>query len=277
MSTAALRLVLLLPGLAFIAVSFILPLLWLVSISFSSQESPGTTTATYAVVLLDPFYWRLAGNTLWLSAVVAVIAVILSYPLGLFLARTQSRWRGVLATLAIAPLLTSTVVRTYGWMIILGDQGLVNSTLKSLGLTERPLALANNFTGAVIALVEILMPYAILAIVSGLGRLKPEHEEAAALHGANRLRVFTRVILPLSLPAVVTALLLVFVLAVSSFVTPRLMGGGRVFVFGTEIFNEATVTLNWPLAAVLSILLLALFAMVMAIYSRLMRGMEDAA
>ena len=268
--TAPLRLALLLPGFAFIAVSFVLPLAWLVSMSFSAQEEPGVTTlATYALVLTDPFYWRVAGNTLVFAAMVAVIAVVLSYPLGLFLARTQSRWRGVLVTLAIAPLLTSTVVRTYGWMVILSDQGLVNSTLRGLGLLERPLQLANNLTGAVIAMVEILMPYAILSILSGLGRLKPEHEEAAALHGANRFRVFTRVILPLSLPGIMTALLLVFVLAISSFVTPRLMGGGRVFVLGTEIYNESTVTLNWSLAAVLSVLLLVLFAVIMAVYSRI--------
>jgi putative spermidine/putrescine transport system permease protein len=277
MNAALLRLALFLPGLAFIAVSFVLPLLWLVSISFTSQGARGATVATYLVVLTDPFYWRVAGNTLLLSALVAAIAVVLSYPLGLFLTRTQSRWRGVLATLAIAPLLTSTVVRTYGWMVILGNQGLINGTLKTAGLIDRPLALANNFAGAVIALVEILMPYAILTIVSGLGQLKVEHEEAAALHGADRLRVFTRVILPLSVPALMTAFLLVFVLSISSFVTPRLMGGGRVFVFGTEIFNESTVTLNWPLGAVLSILMLVLFGVVMTIYGRLMRGMEQPA
>ena len=170
----------------------------------------------------------------------------------------------------------STVVRTYGWMVILSDQGLVNTTLRSLGLIARPLPLANNFTGSVIAMVEILMPYAVLSVLSGLGRLKPEHEEAAALHGAGRWRVFTRVILPLSLPGILTALLLVFVLAISSFVTPRLMGGGRVFVFGTEIYNESTVTLNWPLAAVLSMLLLVLFGIIIALYGRLARRLEDA-
>ncbi len=271
--TAPLRLALLLPGLAFIAVSFLLPLAWLLGISVTAEDG-GIGLATYAAVLGDPFYWRVAGNTLLFGGLVAVIAVLLSYPLGLFLARSRSRWRGVLVTLAIAPLLTSTVVRTYGWMVILSDQGLANAVLRGLGLLERPLQLANNLTGAVIAMVEILMPYAILSVLTGFGRLKPEHEEAAALHGADRLRVFTRVILPLSLPGIGTALLMVFVLAMSAFVTPRLMGGGRVFVLGTEIYNEATVTLNWSLAAALSVVLLALFGIVMAIYGRLVRRPE---
>ena len=277
MKPAATRSLLLFPGLAFIAVSFLIPMLWLAGISFTSQDTPGGTTETYHLVLGDPFYLRVAGSTMLLAGTVAVVAVLLSYPVGLFLARTTSPWRGALATLAIAPLLTSTVVRTYGWMIILGEQGLVNVSLRATGLIDRPLPLANNFTGAVIALVEILMPYAILAIMGGLGRLKPEHEEAAAMHGASRLRVFTSVILPLSMPALLTATLLVFVLAISSFVTPRLMGGGRVFVFGTEIFNESTVTLNWPLAAALSMLLLAAFAVAMGLYSRLAPQTEEAA
>jgi putative spermidine/putrescine transport system permease protein len=259
---------LLLPGLCFLAVSFLAPLLWLLSFSFTSQDTPGFTLATYGGVLGDPFYWRLAGNTLLLAALVAALAVLLAYPLGLFLARTTSRWRGVLLVLAIAPLLTSTVVRTYGWMVILNDRGLVNSTLAALGLITHPLPLANNLAGAVIAMVEILMPYAVLSVISGLGRLNPSLEEAAVLHGANRLRVFTRIILPLSTPGILTGLLLVFVLAISSFITPLLMGGGRVFVFGTEIFNEATVTLNWPLAAVLAMLLVALFAIVIVIIGR---------
>jgi putative spermidine/putrescine transport system permease protein len=263
------RLWLLAPGLCFLAIGFVAPLLWLLAFSLTSQNTPGFTLATYASVLADPFYWRLAGNTLLLAALVAALAVLLAYPLGLFLARTTSRWRGVLLVLAIAPLLTSTVVRTYGWMVILNDRGLINSTLAALHLIARPLPLANNFIGAVIAMVEILMPYAVLSVLSGLGRLHPALEEAAALHGANRLRVFTRIILPLSMPGILTGLLLVFVLAISSFITPLLMGGGRVFVFGTEIFNEATVTLNWPLAAVLAMLLVLLFAIVIAITGRL--------
>jgi putative spermidine/putrescine transport system permease protein len=269
--SAPLRLALLLPGFAFLAVSFLLPLAWLVGLSFTAQDAPGLTLATYAATVLTPFYWQVAGNTLLYAAIVTVATVLLSFPLGFFLARTHSRWRGVLVALAIAPLLTSIVVRTYGWMIILSDRGLIDATLRGLGLIERPLKLANNLFGATVAMVEILMPYAVLSILSGLGRLRPEHEEAAALHGANRWRVLTRVFLPLSAPGILTAALLVFVLALSAFVTPRLMGGGRVFLLGTEIFNEATVTLNWPLAAVLSMLLLVLFGVVMAVYARLAR------
>lgn len=270
-------LLLLLPGLLALGVSFVAPMLWLMRASFSTSAlggNAGWTTEHYADVLLDPFYWRVAGNTLSYGLTVAAFAVVLSYPIALFLSRTTSKWRGVLTALAIAPLLTSGVVRTYGWMVILGDQGVINGSLQALSLIERPIRLSNNLLGATVAMIEILMPYAILAMLSGFGRLNNQLEEAAAMLGANRLNVFWRIILPLSLPGVITAALLVFVLAISGFVTPRLMGGGRVFVLGTEVFQEATVTLNWPLAAALAVLLLVLFSSVIVIYRRALRALE---
>lgn len=264
------RSALLLPGLLGLGVTFVLPLAWLLRMSLSGaqlgQASGGWTLQPYLTALADPFYWKVAANTFVLSALVALLAVLLSYPIALFLARSRSRWRGALVALAIAPLLTSTVVRTYGWMVILGDQGLVNGSLQWLGWIGAPLAISNNFLAAVLALTELLMPYAILAMLSGLGRLHPDYESAAALLGAGRWRVLWRIVLPLSVPGIATAALLVFVLALSAFVTPRLVGGGRVFVLATEIYGEATVTLDWPLAAALSFILLALFGGVIAIY-----------
>jgi putative spermidine/putrescine transport system permease protein len=165
-------------------------------------------------------------------------------------------------------------VRTYGWMVILGDRGVINGSLQALSLIDTPMRLTNNLLGATIAMIEILMPYAILAMLSGFGRLNAQLEEAASMLGANRLRVFWRIILPLSLPGVITAALLVFVLAISGFVTPRLMGGGRVFVLATEVFQEATVTLNWPLAAALAMLLLVMFSAIIVLYRRALRALE---
>lgn len=278
-SSRATMLMLLFPGLFALIATFVLPMIWLARTSFSTSSmrafDGGWTLSHYQEALFDPFYWKVATNTLQLGITVSLGAVILSYPIALFLARTTSKWRGVLTALAVAPLLTSAVVRTYGWMVILGDRGVINTTLQSAGLTDGVIRLSNNLLGANIALIEIFMPYAILAMLSGFGRLNPQLEEAAAMLGANRLRVFTRVILPLSLPGILTALLLVFVLAISAFVTPRLMGGGRVFVLGTEIYSEATVTLNWPLAAALAMVLLVLFSSVIVIYQRVLRRIEE--
>lgn len=276
MKNRGILLLLLIPGLLALFVTFILPMLWLFRASFSTStmNTTGFTLEYYTAALTDPFYWKVAWNTLTLGVMVSVFAVLLAYPIALFLARTTSRWRGILTALAVAPLLTSAVVRTYGWMVILGDRGVINGTLQSLSIIDTPLRLSNNTFGATVALVEILMPYAILAMLAGFGRLSTQLEEAAAMLGANPVRVFWRIVLPLSLPGVLTGALLVFVLAISSFVTPRLMGGGRVFVLGTEVFNEATVTLNWPLAAALSVMLLVLFSSVIVIYQRILRRLE---
>lgn len=264
-----------LPGLLVLLTTFLLPMAWLARVSLDgSSVGSAWSWQAYARIVGDGYYWQVAWNTLVLGAVVSALTVVLAYPLALFLSRTESRWRGVLLVLATAPMLVSAVVRTYGWMVLLGNQGVINSALRSLGLIHAPLALSNNSLGATIALVEILMPYAILTMTGGFGRLDRHLEDAAASLGANRLRVFTRVILPLSLPGVFTAALLVFILAISSFVTPRLIGGGRVFVLGTEVFNEATVTLDWPLAAALSIVLLLLFGGVLAGYRRMLHTLE---
>lgn len=271
---------LVLPGVIGLFVSFVLPLFVMIRMSLNENGSGGQlietlTFASYADALADPFYWKVIGNTLLLGLVCGVSAVVLSYPIALFLTKTTSRWKGVLMALAIAPLLTSAVARTFGWMSLLGDQGVINTALMNAGIISLPLRLSNNLLGTSIALVEILMPYAILAMVSGFGRINSSLEEAAGSLGASKAKVFAKVTLPLSLPGVFTGFLLVFVLAVSSFVTPKLLGGGRVFILATEVYNEATQTLNWPLASALSVILLVLFGAIVAVYQRLIKRFEE--
>lgn len=271
---------LLLPGLIGLGISFVVPLLWLIRMSLNGGGAAGAivetlTLDTYISALTSSFTWQITLNTLKLGVIVTVFTLIAAYPVSLFLTRTPSRFRGLLIALAVAPLLTSQVVRTYGWLVLLGNEGVINGTLSSLGLRDTPLRLSNNYTGVVIALVEILMPYAILVMISGFGRISEELEQAAGSLGANRWKVFWRVTLPLSLPGVLTAALLVFVLTISSFVTPSLVGGGRVFVLATEVFTQAKQTLNWPLAAALSVILLVMFSFLISLYLRAVRRFEQ--
>ncbi|GAB3714629.1 ABC transporter permease [Nocardiopsis oceani] len=276
---ASVPLVLLLPGLFGLAISFVIPLLWVARMSLNEGGAAGAivetvTLDTYVAALTDSFTWQVTFNTLYMGVLVTVLTLVLAYPVALFLVRTPSRFRGLLLALAVAPLLTSQVVRTYGWMVLLGNDGVVNQFLLGTGLTNTHLQLSNNFTGVVIALVEILMPYAILVMVAGFGSISVDLEQAAGSLGANRWQTFWRITFPLSLPAVLTAGLLVFVLAISSFVTPSLMGGGRVFVLATEIYSHAMQTLNWPMAAAMSMILLAVFSLLTSIYLRVVRRFE---
>jgi len=269
-------LALLAPAVLGLFVSFVLPLIYMIRMSFNEGGPDGVveegfTLQHYIDPLTDPFFWQVTLDTFRMGVVVGVLCVVVSYPVAMFLARSTSKYKGLLTAAAIAPLLTSAVVRTYGWMVILGDNGLVNSSLKGMGLITEPLKLTNNMTGVTIGLVEIFMPYAILAMISGFGRLSPQLEEAASSLGASKFKVFLRVTLPLTLPGVLTAFLMVFVLSISTFITPRLLGGGAVQVLATEIYDQTTGLLNWPFAAALSVILLVLFGVIVGVYQRLTR------
>lgn len=255
-------------------VGFIVPVINLLGMSLRRAEATGAlldeyTTANWTGLLGDSFYLELVWTSIGTALTITLATLVVSYPIALLLHRTRGLARALLLVLVISPLLTSAVVRTYGWIAILSDQGLINSALTGLGF--KPVRLIFNQTGVVIGLTEILMPYMILALLAGFGRLDRRVEEAALSLGATPFQTFRRVVLPLSLPGVALGSLLCFVLAVSSFITPKLLGGGRVFLLATEIYDQAIVTLNWPLAATLSILILLIFGLALVLYTRALR------
>jgi putative spermidine/putrescine transport system permease protein len=262
---------LLLPIVLVNTLGFLVPVLNLARMSFFEAQGTGAmqeiyTLATWQKVISDSFYAELILNTVGTSLIITLLTLACSYPIALYLHRSSGLWRSALLVLVIAPLLTSAVVRTYGWIIILFENGVVNNTLAMMGFGR--MRLIFNQTGVVVGLTEILMPYMILALMAGFGRLDRRLEEAAASLGASPMRVFGRVVLPLTLPGIALGSLLCFVLAVSSFITPKLLGGGRVFLLATEIYDSAIVTLNWPVAAALSILVLFIFGAALLLYTR---------
>lgn len=263
---------LLLPAVAILAAGFLYPVALLARISLNRTTDLGAmeealSLDTFAKVAGDEFTWELAANTATLAAGSALAATALALPVALLIRAAPARWRGVLSLMAIAPLLISGTARVVGWMAILGDRGLINGALLWLGLTSDPVRLINNWTGVRIGLTESLLPYACLVLIAGLGRLDTRLEEAAATLGATRSRTFLRITLPLALPALLAAFLLTFVLGVSAFITPRLMGGGRVFVVATEIFDLALQTVDWPAAAAMAMLLLGALILAMLLRS----------
>jgi putative spermidine/putrescine transport system permease protein len=267
---------LVLPALALMLVAFILPMLWLGRLSLDRSTGGGVliedvSVGNYLRFFQDPFYLGIMWRSLWMSLTVTVLSLVCSYPIALFLFRTRSRWRGVLAILTISPLLVSSVVRTFGWMVILGDTGLINGALRYLGVIDTPVPLMNNMLGVLIGLTEIEMPTMTLALMAGFSRLDVTLEEAARTLGASPWRTLLRVTLPLSAPGIVIGCLITFVLVMSSFITPTLLGGGRIYVMATAIYQEALETLNWPLAATVSIILIAVFGVCLGVYERISR------
>ncbi|MBJ6128116.1 ABC transporter permease [Microvirga splendida] len=268
---------LLLPIALINAIGFILPVLNLLRMSFNEALAGGGVRETFTLanwtgLFGDSFYVELIINSITVSLSITIATLIVSYPIALYLHRSTGRWRTFLTVLVISPLLTSAVVRTYGWIALLADQGPIVSAIAALGIA--PPRLMFNTTGVIIGLTEILMPYMILSLLAGFGRLDPRVEEAAMSLGAPPAKTFWRVILPLTLPGIALGCLLCFVLAVSSFITPKLLGGGRIFLLATEIYDQAIVTLNWPLAATLSMLVLIIFGAALAAYARVLRAIE---
>ncbi|MCB5176069.1 MULTISPECIES: ABC transporter permease [Microvirga] len=268
---------LLLPIALINAIGFILPVLNLLRMSFNEALAGGgvretVTFENWTGLFGDSFYVELILNSITVSLSITLATLVVSYPIALYLHRSTGRWRTFLTVLVISPLLTSAVVRTYGWIALLADQGPIVSGIAALGFA--PPRLMFNTTGVIIGLTEILMPYMILSLLAGFGRLDPRVEEAAMSLGAPPIKTFWRVILPLTVPGIALGCLLCFVLAVSSFITPKLLGGGRVFLLATEIYDQAIVTLNWPLAATLSMLVLIIFGAALAVYARILRAID---
>lgn len=267
---------LLLPIVLVNIVAFVAPVGNLAAISFRGAAATGAMTggfslATWASLLGDTYYWSMLWRTVWIGALITALTLVLSYPLALFVSRAE-RGKALLVVLCISPLLISAVVRTYGWMVVLGEQGFLPALLRGLNLTSP--RMMNNELGVVIGMTEILMPYMILSLLSGFGKLDATLEHAAQTLGAGPFTVFRRIVLPLSLPGVLLGCLLCFVLAVSSFITPKMLGGGRVSLLATEIYDQAIVTLNWPLAACLSILILVVFGAALVFYGELSKIVE---
>jgi putative spermidine/putrescine transport system permease protein len=263
---------LLLPAVLVNVVTFLVPMGNLAMLSFhegmpGGAIGTGLSSATWLGIFGDSYYAGLVTTSVVVALGITVLTLLAAYPIALFVHRAPDRWRNLLVVACISPLLVSAVVRTYGWMVVLGDGGPISAALHRLGMA-RPPRLVFNMTGVVIGLVEILMPYMILALLAGFGRLGGGLEEAAASLGAPPFTVFRRIVVPLTLPGILLGSLLAFVLAVSSFITPKLLGGGRVLLLATEIYDQAIVTLNWPVAAALSIVVLVIFGAALLLYGR---------
>jgi putative spermidine/putrescine transport system permease protein len=233
---------------------------------------PVWTLGTYGAFLTDSFSYRIVGTSLVLASIVTALALVIGYPLAYALhTRVRSaRARAALAVLLFCPLMVSVVVRTYGWLILLANQGLVNTTLLRLGLIDEPVRLLFNMPGVVISLTHIMLPFAVFPIYSVLGKLDASLKEAARDLGAGAWATYWRVTLPLSLPGVASGGVICFTLALSAFVTPQLLGGGRVQVLPLTVYNS-TVEINWPEGAVTSVTLLVLSILSVWAVNRVLR------
>ena len=240
---------------------FMLPNALLLSASFQKSEAQQLTSQltldNYRFLFTRPLYLEVFARTFAVGLSVAALDVLLGYPLAYFLVRTRSRFKGLLIALSLAPLLASVVVRTYGWYIILNRFGFANDALLALGLIDERIAFMPSTGAIIVGLAHALLPYAVLTIMGSLNGINPHFESAAMSLGANRTRTFLHVVLPLSIPGVAGAFLIVFSIAISAYATPAILGGPATLVAATAIYNFIIQLLDWSLGSALAVVLIA--------------------
>ena len=248
---------LMLPLALFFTIFVLLPLLLLAYISLhNDMDLKQAGVAQYFKFFGDEFNLGVLGQTLWLAARTMLLALLLGYPLAYFFTLAPPRWQRVLILIIVLPLLTSAVVRTFAWVVILGRQGIVNSVLLSLAWIESPAKLLYTSSAVTVALAQIEMPLMVLPIINSLSRQDPHLREASLALGAGRWRTLLLVTLPLSLPGLLAGSLLVFAAAASAFVTQTLVGGGQLMYMPYYIYQQAIQSNNYPFAATIAMVLL---------------------
>lgn len=268
---------LLMPSVGVLIVFFLAPLAIMFDQSFHKfdgpmQEGPVVyALSNYAKFFSDLFYWQVLGRTLAVAAVVATIAVVLAYPLAYTLARSKSRWKLLIVVVVLLPLITNLVVRNYGWLVILSENGLLNAALEAVGIT--PVTLMFTTTGVCIALTQVLTPYAVFSLFGVIQQIKPQLEESVRGLGGTNWHVFKDVLIPLSGAGIIAGWLLIFVQAAAAFATPMLIGGGGKpgQLLATVVFIDATATLNWPLASATSFILTGIVLVLIALQGWMLR------
>ena len=267
---------LLAPALLLLLVAFALPVGMMVPMSFRPYVplvgiTDGFTVRYYTRLLTDSYYLEIIGRTLALGFTVTLSTLVIGYPVAFFLARTRSRWRNWLTILVVFPLMLNLVVRTFGWIALLAQNGLVNQALHALGIVESPVKLLFNFAGLLIAMTHIFLPFMVLVLIGAIQNIPRDVEDAARVLGASWGSAFCRVTLPLSAPGILSGSILVFVLSISALVTPRLLGGPTYQVMSTLIYDEFLQRLNWPAGSAQALLLTIMVLTLVYLSGRLAR------
>jgi putative spermidine/putrescine transport system permease protein len=261
-----------LPLAALFVAFFVAPLAVLVMLSFHAEANMRVLTAAYYIKFFtDPFNYSILTDTLILGVKATLVCFVFGYPIAWVCARANARWQSVLVFLVILPILTSVVVRTFAWIVILGRQGVLNKIALGLGIIDEPMRLLFTETGVVMVLAQVQMPLMVLPILTVLTRLDPNLADASRALGAGEWRTLWKVTLPLSLPGVIAGCILTYSACVTAFVTQALTGGARHIYMPLHIYQQAIGANNWPFAAALSVIFMVAVLIVIGLLGLLGR------
>jgi putative spermidine/putrescine transport system permease protein len=231
---------------------------------YAKGIQPGYTVAQYASVLTDDYFLKIFWRTFWIAGLTTLICVLIGAPEAYVLSRMKKPWRSIFLLVVLSPLLVSLVVRAFGWSMLLGPHGAVGSVAEKLGLGP----LLYTPTAIVIALVHVMLPFMVIPVWTSLQKLDPTVEQAAYSLNASRFQTLFKIVMPQAMPGILSGSLIVFGLSASSFAIPALLGGRRLKMVATIVYDEFLTELNWPLGAAIAILLLIANVIIMLAYNR---------
>lgn len=260
---------LILPAFLWLCVFFIAPIIWMAVRNFSEGG-----WASYAAILTEPIYRTVMATTLKISVISTLGALIIGYPIAYFLVIASPKARAIVIVLVTIPYWLDYIVRTFSWMVLLGRRGIINDTLLSIGLITEPLPLLYSLFSVSVGMIQVMLPLMILTLYGAFVRIDMRLMLAAQVHGANPLGAFRTIFLPLSLPAVFGASLLVFVTSLGFFITPALLGSPRETMISQTIMSLAADLLDWGAASAASVVLLVISAPLIALYVRFIASQQ---
>ncbi|GAA4102561.1 ABC transporter permease [Nocardioides kongjuensis] len=257
---------LVLPLVAFLLVVFVAPL---VSIFARSFTDPTTGLGNYRDFLGSPVYLDVLGNTFRISGLVTLVTLLLGFPYAYLMTLAPPLWRNLMLVAVLIPFWTSLLVRTFAWVLMLGDTGVINQFLMSVGLIDEPAQLIRNQTGVLVGMVQVMLPYAVLPMYATMRQIDRRLVQAAEGLGARPISAFWRVYAPLTAPGVAASCLLVFISSIGFYVTPALLGGPKDMMIGELIVQQLSAVLRWGFAAALAVILLLVTAALLLLVSRI--------
>ncbi|MFD2273041.1 ABC transporter permease [Undibacterium arcticum] len=264
---------LLLPTLLLLTIFFLLPV---VALLLRSVLEPTPGIGNYAELLGSSTYLRVFANTFLVASVVTAVTLLFGFPIAWLLAILPKKWSSLLFSILLLSMWTNLLARTYAWMVLLQQTGLINRLLLQWGIINEPLALVNNLIGVTIGMTYIMLPFLVMPLHATLRAIDPSTLRAAAICGATRWQAFSRVLVPLALPGIVSGAMMVFVMSLGYFVTPALLGGPSYMMLAELIAQLVQSLLNWGLAGAASFVLLVITLSLYAVQLRYFGGARTA-
>jgi spermidine/putrescine transport system permease protein len=260
------------PSAAWLFVFFLLPLVMVLLVSLGKRGPMGGVVYQWNldnyVRFIDRIYFKIFIRSAWIAAANTLLCLLFGYPFAYFIARRPKRWRNVLLLLVMIPFWTNFLVRTYAWMVILRDKGLINSLLMQIGIITKPLPLLFNQSAVILGLFYGYLPFMVLPLYASIEKLDFSLVEAAQDLGANSWIAFRRIVLPLTMPGVVAGAIITFIPSIGAYVTPDLLGGARAMMIGNLLQQQFLEVRDWPFGSAVGFILMATVLLATMLYFR---------